>query len=101
MCFVLRGAVLGAAGCSFYGSQEEHSRFISAAGIQRNTIAFSFAISRYRPPRGVATFPDGGSRKYTVDDDVIAMYDVTTKGVRVLEREANTKFTSDGGHFVL
>lgn len=93
---VFSAALLGA--CT-YGPEEDRSRFDGAVLLSRDRILFSFQITRYRPPTGLSTFPDGGIGTYTDDENVLGVFDRSTGSITIERRESNTDWEPDQGHF--
>lgn len=85
--------------CSFgYGPVQDYSRFVSARLLgDGKTILFTYHCYAYRPATGWRAFPDGGIPKYVKDINLIGVYDLSNRKVRLLRRENNTEWQPGSG----
>jgi hypothetical protein len=85
-----------------YGPIEDHSAFVSArlADDQR-TVLFAFHRYAYRPATGWRAFPDGGIPDYLTDSNLLGVYDLRTREVRIVHREDNHEWQPGSGTFTI
>jgi len=91
------------ASCTFgYGPLQDHSEFVSARlADDKRTVLFSFHHFAYRPATGWRAFPDGGIPNYVTDINLLGVYDLQSRKVRVLRHEKNTMWEPGSGLFTI
>jgi hypothetical protein len=74
-----------------YGPLEDHSAFVSAQLAEdKRTIVFSAHQFAYRAATGWRAFPDGGIPDYVTDVNLLGVYDLQTRNVKIIRREKNS-----------
>ncbi len=91
------GLVVALVACT-HGPERDASAFNDAVVLENNRILFSYQVTRYRPPTGLNTIPDGGVALYTMDDNVLGLYDPSSGQVTIGRRQRNTAWSEDHGH---
>ena len=99
----LLGVVAMATSCSIgYGPLQDHSEFVSARlADNKQTVVFSFHDYAYRPAAGWRAFPDGGIPHYVTDINLLGVYDLKTRKVRIVRRERNSEWQPGSGLFTI
>jgi len=95
--------LLLAASCNMgYGPLEDHSEFVSARVAEdKHTIVFSAHHFTYRPATGWRAFPDGGIPDYVTDINLLGIYDLKTRNVKIIRREKNSEWQPGSGLFAI
>ena len=85
-----------------YGPLEDHREFVSARlADDKRTIVFSAHHFAYRLATGWRAFPDGGIPDYVTDINLLGVYDLQTRDVKILRRERNTEWQAGSGLFTI
>ena len=85
-----------------YGPLEDHSAFVSAQlADDKRTIVFSFHHFTYRRAAGWRAFPDGGVPEYVMDINLLGVYALQTREVKIIRREKNTEWQPGSGLFTI
>lgn len=85
-----------------YGPLEDHSEFVSAQLAEDNhTIVFSAHHFAYRLATGWRAFPDGGIPDYVTDINLLGVYDLQTRDVKIIQRQSNEEWQPGSGLFVI
>ena len=91
------------AACSVgYGPLQDHSEFVSARlADDKHSVLFSFHDFAYRPAAGWRAFPDGGIPNYVKDINLLGVYDLQSRKVRILRHEKNSIWEPGSGLFTV
>lgn len=85
-----------------YGPLQDHSEFVSARlADDKHTVLFSFHHFAYRPATGWRAFPDGGIPKYVTDINLLGVYDLQSRKIRILRHEKNSVWQPGSGLFTI
>ena len=99
----LIGVLLLTAACSVgYGPLQDHSEFVSARlADDKHRVLFSFHHFAYRPAAGWRAFPDGGIPNYVKDINLLGVYDLQNRKIRILRHEKNSIWEPGSGLFTI
>ncbi|MGA7827935.1 MAG: hypothetical protein WCA04_09760 [Geobacteraceae bacterium] len=97
------GMLLFLTSCSWgYGPLQDYSQFVSAKLLDDGqSILFTYHRYTYRPATGWRAFPDGGIPRYQEDRNLIGVYDLADKNVRILRREDNSDWQPGSGLYTI
>lgn len=100
LVLLLLAFVLPACTLTGFGPAEDHSSFISAqATDDGRSVIFTAQRLVYRPAAGWRAFPDGGIPYYSKDEDIVGVYDLADRKLRVIEKQKNTYWQPGQGEF--
>ena len=99
VCLGLSGLLLLSSCVPGYGPLEDHSEFVSAQQTEDGRALFSFHRFAYRSATAWRAFPDGGIPRYEVDENLLGLYDLQTRKVKLLRREKNSAWQPGSGLF--